>query len=70
MNIREKIFCRVLVALLLTVGANPSATAQGDHKTDTLECHIVGFNVGMKIPSTRFEPLCPTLHELWVERYI
>ena len=54
MNIREKIFCRVLVALLLTVGANPSATAQGDHKTDTLECHIVGFNVGMKIPSTRF----------------
>lgn len=51
MNIREKIFHKILLAAILICGANLSAQAQNDADLDTLECHIVGFNFGIKCPS-------------------
>ena len=51
MNIREKIFHKILLAAILICGANLSVQAQNDADLDTLECHIVGFNFGIKCPS-------------------
>lgn len=52
MNIREKIFRRLLPAVALMVVANVPAKAQMDLTLDTLECAIIGFNVGAKVPSS------------------
>lgn len=54
MKIREKIFHKALFAALVAAMTIPSANAQNAPKLDTLECHIVGFNVGVKMPSERF----------------
>ncbi len=54
MNIREKIFCKLCVATAVMAMASATAHAQNAPKLDTLECHIVGFNVGVKMPSERF----------------
>ena len=54
MNIREKIFCKIWIAVVMTAMASVSAYAQNTPKLDTLECHIVGFNAGVKMPSERF----------------
>lgn len=54
MKIREKIFQRVLIVGILFFAGNLSAHAQIDLKQDTIECHIVGFNFGVKVPSTHF----------------
>ena len=54
MKIREKIFYRLLLATVAMVMTNGSAMAQSLPETDTLECHIVGFNMGVKMPSGRF----------------
>lgn len=54
MNIREKLFHRVLLACVLIFASKGVAYAQLDLTLDTIECHIIGFNVGMKIPSTQF----------------
>jgi len=54
MKIREKIFTKAVALALLVMSTNVAATAQTDIKPDTLQCHIVGFNVGLKFPSTRF----------------
>ena len=50
MNIREKIF---LAIAALVLGGN-GVHAQNDTKLDTIECHIIGFNIGVKMPSERF----------------
>ncbi len=54
MNIREKIFHSLLLTAILTLAANNPAHAQLDLTVDTLQCHIIGFNVGPLIPSTQF----------------
>lgn len=54
MNISEKLFHRILLFSLLVTGIAGSATAQLDLKQDTLECHIIGFNVGPLFPSAKF----------------
>lgn len=54
MKIREKIFSRGLTAAVLFLLLGGSATAQIDIKQDTLECHIIGFNFGLKMPSATF----------------
>ena len=54
MNIREKIFCCALPVLFGAMMFGQPARAQVDMKTDTLECHIIGFNIGPVFPSTRF----------------
>lgn len=41
------------IGLFFFVG-NLSSQAQIDLKQDTIECHIVGFNFGLKTPSTLF----------------
>lgn len=51
MNIREKIFRHLPLAIIFMVTATPSAHAQLDLSLDTLQCAIVGFNMGMKMPS-------------------
>lgn len=43
----------MLVALLIGAG-NCVCHAQNDRKIDTLQCHSVGFNFGLKLPSTLF----------------
>ena len=52
MNIRGKIFHRLLFVGLFVWLGNLPAQAQIDLKQDTIECHIVGFNFGVKMPST------------------
>ncbi len=52
MKIREKIFSRGLAAAMLFLLIGGSAEAQIDIKQDTLECHIIGFNFGPKMPSS------------------
>ena len=54
MKIREKIFHKTLLAALVVAMTMPLANAQNAPKLDTLECHIVGFNMGVKMPSERF----------------
>lgn len=54
MNIREKIFHRLLFIGLFFFVGNLPAQAQIDLQQDTIECHIVGFNFGIKAPSTLF----------------
>lgn len=54
MNIREKIFCGAVLTLLCGGVLTQSAKAQVDLTMDTLECHIIGFNVGPVFPSTQF----------------
>ena len=54
MNIREKIFCRVGILAVVAMMATTAVNGQDAQKLDTLECHIVGFNVGVKMPSDRF----------------
>ena len=54
MKIREKIFHKTLFAALVVAMTMPLANAQNAPKLDTLECHIVGFNVGVKMPSVRY----------------
>lgn len=54
MKIREKIFSRGLTAAVLFLLLGGSAEAQIDIKQDTLECHIIGFNFGLKAPSSAF----------------
>lgn len=51
MNMRKKIFFKWLLAAAIIGFGSSRTEAQTDIKTDTLECHIVGFNVGLKIPS-------------------
>ena len=53
MKIREKIFYSMAVAMILTWATSNEVAAQSVEKKDTLECHIVGFNVGIKTPSER-----------------
>jgi len=59
MNIKEKIFHRLLLIGLFVFFGNGAAQAQIDLQQDTIECHIVGFNFGLKVPSTNlsFETL-------------
>lgn len=52
MNIREKYFRKALLAAMMIMVGNGFATAQNATKLDTLECHIVGFNFGLKVPSS------------------
>ena len=54
MKIREKIFYRIAALAVVAMMAVPTAYAQNAPKLDTLECHIVGFNVGVKMPSGRY----------------
>ena len=54
MKIREKIFHKMWVATAVMAMASATANAQDAPKLDTMECHIVGFNVGVKMPSERF----------------
>ena len=54
MNIREKIFHSLLLTAIFILAANNPAHAQLDLTVDTLQCHIIGFNVGPLIPSTQF----------------
>lgn len=54
MNIREKLFRRLLATMLLIVTVNHGATAQVDLKVDSLACPIIGFNAGVVFPSTQF----------------
>ncbi|MBO4599762.1 MAG: hypothetical protein J5641_03380 [Bacteroidales bacterium] len=54
MNIREKIFCGALMVAVALMGTNSAAVAQSSTKLDTIECHIVGFNVGVKVPSAKY----------------
>lgn len=54
MNIREKLFHKLLPAVLLAFAVNSGAMAQVDLKVDTLACPIIGFNVGPMFPSTQF----------------
>lgn len=54
MNISKKIFRKVLLASIAAMAANAPAHAQLDLNLDTLECHIVGFNIGTKIASNTF----------------
>lgn len=42
----------LLTAVVILMG-NGFVNAQTDTKKDTIECHIVGFNVGLKTPSNR-----------------
>lgn len=51
MNIREKIFHKVMLTAIIILVGNGAAQAQRNTKLDTLECHIVGFNFGLKAPS-------------------
>lgn len=51
MNIREKLFHKVLLVVVIILVGNGAVKAQTDLKKDTIECHIVGFNVGMKTSS-------------------
>lgn len=52
MKIREKIFFKAFIAAMLIFGINGSAKAQIDVKQDTIECHIIGFNIGLRMPSS------------------
>ena len=52
MNIRGKIF-RVLCLVGALGTLNGSVQAQLDLGLDTLQCHIIGFNVGPLVPSAR-----------------
>lgn len=53
MKISQKIFS-FLACLALAMGtALPVAEAQPSTKLDTMECHIIGFNVGPVFPSGR-----------------
>jgi len=54
MNIREKIFRHLLCVGIFVFAGNVPAMAQIDLHPDTIECHIVGFNFGIKVPSTLF----------------
>lgn len=54
MKIREKIFRGGLMATMLFLLGAGSAHGQVDFTQDTLECHIVGFNFGIKAPSAAF----------------
>ena len=54
MNIRGKIFFGAVVAVLCGGVPTQQAKAQVDVTTDTLECHIIGFNAGPVFPSTAF----------------
>ena len=54
MNIREKLFYAIALSVVMTVGLVQPARAQLDLSPDTLECHIIGFNVGPVFPSTAF----------------
>lgn len=54
MNIREKLFYAIALSVVMTVGLVQPAKAQLDLSPDTLECHIIGFNVGPVFPSTAF----------------
>lgn len=54
MKIREKIFYRIAALVVVAIMAVPTAYSQNAPKLDTLECHIVGFNVGVKMPSERY----------------
>ena len=42
-----------MLATIVVALATPTARAQEASKLDTIECHIVGFNVGIKMPSER-----------------
>ena len=52
MKIREKIFFKAFITAMLIFGINGSAKAQIDVKQDTIECHIIGFNIGLRMPSS------------------
>jgi hypothetical protein len=54
MKIREKIFRPVLLLGLFIFVSSPAVHAQIDLHLDTIECHIVGFNFGMKFPSSLY----------------
>ncbi|MCQ2294653.1 MAG: hypothetical protein MJZ67_03270 [Bacteroidales bacterium] len=60
MKIREKKFHSILLATLIFLGASHSAQAQIDLHLDTIECHIIGFNFGLKAP---ISPLSRTQNE-------
>lgn len=56
MKISKKLFQRALLCVLIISGFTHSAQAQnaaGIYKFDTIQCHIVGFNVGTIIPSSQ-----------------
>lgn len=54
MRINEKKFFMVLSVLSLICATGGVAKAQVDLKQDTLQCHIIGFNIGAKMPSALF----------------
>lgn len=54
MNIRGKIFCGAMLSMLAWCLPLQHVRAQVDMAPDTLECHIIGFNVGPLFPSTVF----------------
>jgi len=54
MNIKEKISHCKWVAMLILGFLPIPVGAQNMVPPDTLQCHIIGFDVGMKIPSTQF----------------
>ncbi len=54
MNIRQKIFHHLLFTCLLFFVGNSTTQAQIDLQQDTIECHIVGFNFGIKASSALF----------------
>ena len=54
MKIREKIFQKILCSVVLVAATWATANGQSAPKLDTIECHIVGFNIGVKMPSERF----------------
>lgn len=54
MNIRQKLFHNAVLAAVMILAGNGFVNAQTDHKKDSLQCHIVGFSVGLKVPSAQF----------------
>lgn len=53
MKISRKLFYSLAILFLATAAAQPAAQAQSAAKLDTMECHIIGFNVGTLFPSAQ-----------------